>query len=513
MFKKKAAVAAAKEAAEKAAAETNSTSSKILDGTNGKIKRMQNDHLQDINLSKSTSSHDSDTTYDNFNLDEPIINEKKQKGLGQSRRKSKKKSIEELLGPSAKEITTLDNKFDSLLQSPSPHHTTKPKVKDIRSKYDSFDYAESSSYDAFEDGKGDSDSSQDLFSNRVDFKVPKDYLKYNDDEVREMGILVQVRQYKKDKFLPLTDGSEVKVDKGTFVTFYKNAHQIHMKINDKMHVPDVEPDHIAGIFKDYTEKEIIDSDNIRSIKKRQSNESKPMGMGVLQSSVSNERTNNSSNQGPKANSKVSKASTNHKGKEKKKASPKNKNVPIGRAKKPGANKKVQEEKTEDSDSDQPPVKKSKKVHNVNNSVSSAKKAAPKKGPATKSPKTKSAKRTNKKINSDSDSADAEDDESSPSPIPKSTPSRKRVSNSGGECPLCSRTFSRTRDLMEHCSTCEGTGGATSSASGGGRGKSASKTPKPATPKANLSECPICSKKVPSKDLERHARLCAENMFG
>ena len=230
MFKKKAAVAAAKEAAEKAAAETNSTSSKILDGTNGKIKRMQNDHLQDINLSKSTSSHDSDTTYDNYNLDEPIINEKKQKGLGQSRRKSKKKSIEELLGPSAKEITTLDNKFDSLLQSPSPHHTTKPKVKDIRSKYDNFDYVESSSYDAFEDGKGDSDSSQDLFSNRVDFKVPKDYLKYNDDEVREMGILVQVRQYKKDKFLPLTDGSEVKVDKGTFVTFYKNAHQIHMKM-------------------------------------------------------------------------------------------------------------------------------------------------------------------------------------------------------------------------------------------------------------------------------------------
>ena len=89
---------------------------------------------------------------------------------------------------------------------------------------------ESSSYDAFDDGGGDSDSSHDLFSNRVNFKVPKDYLKYNDDEVREMGILVQVRQYKKDKFLPLTDGSEVKVDKGTFVTFYKNAQQIHMKI-------------------------------------------------------------------------------------------------------------------------------------------------------------------------------------------------------------------------------------------------------------------------------------------
>merc|ERR1712203_797233 len=136
----------------------------------------------------------------------------------------------------------------------------------------------------------------------------------NDDEGREMGILFQVRQYKKDKFLPLTDGSEVKVDKGTFVTFYKNAQQIHMKINDKMHVPDVEPDHIAGIFKDYTEKEINDSDKIRSITKRLNSEPKPLGMGVLQTSVPNARTNKTSNQTPNANSKVSKASTNQKSK-------------------------------------------------------------------------------------------------------------------------------------------------------------------------------------------------------
>merc|ERR1712088_282953 len=174
--------------------------------------------MGDIHLNKSSFSRDSIATYDTFSIEEPMANEKKQKGIGQGRRKSKKKSIEELLGPSAKEITTLDNKFDSLLQSPSPQHNTKPKVKDIRSKYDNFDYIESSSYDAFDDGGRDSDSSQDLFSNRVDFKVPKDYLKYNDDEVREMGILVQVRQYKKDKYLPLTDGNEVKVDKGTFVT-------------------------------------------------------------------------------------------------------------------------------------------------------------------------------------------------------------------------------------------------------------------------------------------------------
>merc|ERR1712020_395171 len=238
--------------------------SKLLyDGSNGKCKRVQND-LQDIQFNnKSAGSMQRNTiaTYDAYNIDdEPLI----KKGPGQGRRKSKKKSIEELLGPSAKEMTTLDNKFDSLLHSPSPHQHAKTPLKDIRSKYDNFDYNESSSYEAMDDGAGDTDDSHDLFSSRVNFKVPRDYLKYNDDEVREMGILVQVRQYKKDKYLPLTDGNEVKVDKGTFVTFFKNAQQIHMKINDKMHIPDVEPDHIAGIFKDYTEKEIADSDRRRS---------------------------------------------------------------------------------------------------------------------------------------------------------------------------------------------------------------------------------------------------------
>lgn len=123
------------------------------------------------------------------------------------------------------------------------------------------------------------------------------------------------------------------------------------------------------------------------------------------------------------------------------------------------------------------------------------------------------KKTNKKSNPlDTDSAGDDDVAESPPPKVQGTVSRKRVSNSGGECPLCSRAFSRTRDLMEHCSTCEGTSGAGASGSGS-RAKGGSKTPKPATPKANLSECPICSKKIPSKDLERHARLCAENMFG
>merc|ERR1712110_231701 len=140
-----------------------------------------------------------------------------------------------------------------------------------------------------------------------------------------------------------------------------------------------------------------------------------------------------------------------------------------------------EEKTEDIESTPPPNKKSKKDNVSNSVVATTKKATPKK--AIKAANT-----------------------------PKSATGRKRVSNSGGECPLCSRTFSRTRDLMEHCSTCEGGGGAGAS-NEGERGKSTSQPSKPSTPKVNLSECPICSKKVPSKNLERHARSCAENMFG
>ena len=513
MFKKKAAVAAAKEAAEKAAAANASSTSKILqDGSNGKCKPVQNDKLQDIHLNKSSFSRDSIATYDSFSNEEPMANEKKQKGIGQGRRKSKKKSIEELLGPSAKEITTLDNKFDSLLHSPSPHQHAKTPLKDIRSKYDNFDYNESSSYEAMDDGAGDTDDSHDLFSSRVNFKVPRDYLKYNDDEVREMGILVQVRQYKKDKYLPLTDGNEVKVDKGTFVTFFKNAQQIHMKINDKMHIPDVEPDHIAGIFKDYTEKEIADSDRIRSNIGLNSTGPKQK---VLQNSGPNSRAKKGpAAQTPKNNSKVSKPSTNHKPKEKKGITIPEPKLPINnKGKKAGANKKKLEEKTEDIESTPPPNKKSKKDNVSNSVVATAKKATPKK--AIKAANTpKSAKKTSKKsIMVDTDSTGDDDDDIAESPPKtKSTTGRKRVSNSGGECPLCSRTFSRTRDLMEHCSTCEGGGGAGAS-NGGGRGKSTSQPSKPSTPKVNLSECPICSKKVPSKNLERHARSCAENMFG
>ena len=518
MFKKKAAVAAAKEAAEKAAAEKAASTNKLLhDGSNGKCKRIQNDHLQDIQLNNKTAGamqRNTIATYDAYNIDdEPLLNEKKLKGPGQGRRKSKKKSIEELLGPSAKEITTLDNKFDSLLQSPSPQHIPKKSLKDIRSKYDNFDY-ESSSYDAFDDG--DTDSNQDIFISRTPkFKVPQDYLKYNDDEVKEIGILVQVRQYKKDKYLPLTDGSEVKVEKGTFVTFYKNAHQIHMKINDKLNIPDVEPEHIAGIFKDYTEKEIADSDRIRS-NIRLSGAPKSTGLGILQRPIKAIVTTKAPVTSLLKTKGMGSKDASNKVKEKKKAAEK---PAISKGKR--ATKKKIEEKTEQNqDNLPPPIKKPKKASNANNvnNVAPVKKtpAPSKKLSAKKAANTsKSARKTPAKRGKiiETDSGDDSIEESPPGK-PKTT-SRKRVSNSGGECPLCSRTFARTRDLMEHCSTCEGTGGSSAGTGGssGGRSKGRSKTPKPVTPKANLSDCPICSKKVPSKDLERHARLCAENMFG
>ena len=545
MFKKKAAVAAAKEAAEKAAAEkaasvAGSNSMKVLqDGSNGKCKRMQNtdDHrLQDSSVqhmnNKAARSNrsdrarlplhntiDRDDAYDNFDMDEPILSDGKKniKGSGPNRRKSKKKSIEELLGSSSKEITTLDNKFDSLLQSASPKQNPKKSLKNIRSKYDNFDDA----YDTFGE---DADSDHDLFSitahNRTkNFKVPRDYLKYNDDEVREMGILVQVRQYKKDKYLPLTDGNEVRVDKGTFVTFYKNAQQIHMKINDKMYIPDVEQDHIAGIFKDYTEKEIADSDRIRnSIEK--GGDRPIIGMGVLEESAPAATTRNKASVGDTTlpgKTKGSKGGGKKVAQKKKEAAAEKPTPAKGR--KAAAGKKKAEEKTEELSATPPPNKKAKKnsISSSANNIASMPPSSPKKVAVKKMAKTpnsvkKIAAKKSKK--QDIDTSSEHNSESPTPPKPKAT-ARKRVSNSGGECPLCSRTFSRTRDLMEHCSTCEGSGsgGAGTSGTGAARGRGGSKTPKPVTPKVNLSDCPICSKKVASKDLERHARLCAENMFG
>ena len=116
-----------------------------------------------------------------------------------------------------------------------------------------------------------------------------------------------------------------------------------MKINDKMHIPDVEPDHIAGIFKDYTEKEIADSDRIRSNIGLNSTGPKQK---VLQNSGPNSRAKKGpAAQTPKNNSKVSKPSTNHKPKEKKGITIPEPKLPINnKGKKAGANKKKLEEK-------------------------------------------------------------------------------------------------------------------------------------------------------------------------
>ena len=55
------------------------------------------------------------------------------------------------------------------------------------------------------------------------------------------GILVHQKIYKKDKKLPLDGGDDLFVEKGVLVTFYKNGKNIHMRVKERVYVPEVSP--------------------------------------------------------------------------------------------------------------------------------------------------------------------------------------------------------------------------------------------------------------------------------
>ena len=48
--------------------------------------------------------------------------------------------------------------------------------------------------------------------------------------------------------------------KGQAVTFYKRRHKIWLEVAGQIYFPAVEPDHIAGIFKDFTSDELLRND-------------------------------------------------------------------------------------------------------------------------------------------------------------------------------------------------------------------------------------------------------------
>jgi len=85
---------------------------------------------------------------------------------------------------------------------------------------------------------------------------PIKLLNFTKEFLVQKGILVQNYCYKKDKELPLKNGMSLQVKKQTPVTFYKVGHEVHMESEGAFYKPEVEPEHLARLFKDFDEEKI-----------------------------------------------------------------------------------------------------------------------------------------------------------------------------------------------------------------------------------------------------------------
>lgn len=85
---------------------------------------------------------------------------------------------------------------------------------------------------------------------------PAKLLDFTKEFLLQKGILVQNYIYKKNKELPLKNGMTLSVNKGTPVNFYKVGAEIHMESEGVFHKPDVDPEHLAKLFKDFDEEKI-----------------------------------------------------------------------------------------------------------------------------------------------------------------------------------------------------------------------------------------------------------------
>jgi hypothetical protein len=93
-----------------------------------------------------------------------------------------------------------------------------------------------------------------------DFDNPENYRKYSKKQLWSHCILVQTRQYKNDKRLPIVGGIKLLVERGQVITFYKKGPKIWMQVCETIYVPEVEPEHVAGIFRDFSEEELLRND-------------------------------------------------------------------------------------------------------------------------------------------------------------------------------------------------------------------------------------------------------------
>ncbi len=103
----------------------------------------------------------------------------------------------------------------------------------------------------------------------VAINLPSDYLKYDDKSLQRAGYLVQLRAYKKTKSLPMIDGTEISVQAGKEVRFIKRGANIVMVYKGQVHHPEVKPEHVAGLFKDYTNIQLMINRDFKSPRKNE----------------------------------------------------------------------------------------------------------------------------------------------------------------------------------------------------------------------------------------------------
>ncbi len=70
-----------------------------------------------------------------------------------------------------------------------------------------------------------------------DFDNPTEFKRYPKEELASHGIIVQTRQYKNVKQLPVVGGKKVTAERGQVVTFYKKRRNIYMEIAGVVYRP------------------------------------------------------------------------------------------------------------------------------------------------------------------------------------------------------------------------------------------------------------------------------------
>jgi len=292
---------------------------------------------------------------------------------------------------------------------------------------------------------------------------PQKYVSYEDSELRASGILVHQKIYKKDKKLPLDGGDELFVEKGVLVTFYKNASNIHMRVKERVYVPEVEPEYVAGIFKNFTEAEITASDALVISEPKPILVPTPPKPSAILATPSPPAKNNSSGTTPGSGGGVDGKTS---GSRKRKSSSPTKRVPITKRSPSPELSSEDRSSGEGSEPEYKPAHK-KTPNSTGGGGSKGKGSTP----------------------SSSKGAVANSTSATNGSASKKTPS----SSSGGECPLCQRTFNRIKELMAHCSTCNGLPEKSStsslSASPSKRASSASTPSKPPPSKSNVKTPP------------------------